>query len=62
MREIAIELKKDNLDINYFASTVGIKKVLDRMVLPEVKLESLLEDTKIRCLVNEDMKKNLYLK
>jgi hypothetical protein len=34
MSELALMLKKEGLDVNHFASTVRLKKVLDRIELP----------------------------
>jgi transcriptional regulator with XRE-family HTH domain len=47
LRELAIKLKKENLDLSYFASAVRLKKVLDRIELPEEEL--LLEEMDVRC-------------
>jgi transcriptional regulator with XRE-family HTH domain len=47
MRDLALKLKKEGLDVNQFASSVRLKKVLDRIGLPEEKLESLLEEIDI---------------
>jgi hypothetical protein len=49
LRELAIKLKKENLDLSYFASAVRLKKVLDRIELPEDKMELLLEEIDVRC-------------
>ena len=53
IRELAIKVKKENLDLNYFASTVRLKKVLDELELPEEKVESLLEEINIHCFKKE---------
>jgi hypothetical protein len=53
MREIALILKKESLDVNHFASTARLKKVLDRIGLPEEKLELLLEEINIYCFKQE---------
>jgi hypothetical protein len=37
-------LKKEGIDVNHFASSVRLKKVLDRIGMPEENLELLLED------------------
>ena len=47
MRGLALVLKKEGLDVNHFASSVRLKKVLDRIGLPEEKLESLLEEINV---------------
>jgi hypothetical protein len=44
MRALAIKIKKENLDLNDFASTVRLKKVLDELELSEEKVESLFEE------------------
>jgi hypothetical protein len=49
MRKFALTLKKENLDVNHFASAVRLKKVLDRIGLPEDKIELLLEEIKVHC-------------
>ncbi len=49
MRELAVMLKKNYLDLNNFASTVRLKKVLERIALAEEKLETLLEEINIHC-------------
>ena len=47
MRALALMLKKENLDLNFFASSVRLKRVLDRIGMPEEKLDSLLEEINI---------------
>jgi hypothetical protein len=49
MRGLALKIKKENLEMNYFATTVRLKKVLDRLELPEEKAEAFLEDINIHC-------------
>jgi hypothetical protein len=49
LRGLALKIKKENLDLNYFASTVRLKKVLDRLELSEEKVESLLEEIDTHC-------------
>jgi hypothetical protein len=53
MRELALMLKKEDLDVNHFASTVRLKKLLDRIELPEEKLELLLNEINIYCFKQE---------
>jgi hypothetical protein len=53
MREIALMLKKEDLDVNHFASTVRLKKLLDRIELPEEKPELLLNEINIYCFKQE---------
>jgi hypothetical protein len=47
MRSLVLMLKKEGLDVNRFASSVRLKKVLDRIGMPEEKLESLVEEIDI---------------
>ena len=49
MRALAIKIKKEKFEINDFASTVRLKKVMDELELPEEKVESLLEVINIHC-------------
>jgi hypothetical protein len=53
MRSLALKLKKEGLDVNRFASSVRLKKVLDRIGLPEEKLELLLEEINVHCFKRE---------
>ena len=48
-REIALKLKKENIDLNYFASAFRLKKTLDRLEIPEEKLETLIEEIDAHC-------------
>ena len=57
MRELALKIQKENLDINYFASSVRLKKVLDRLELSEEKIEVFLEEVNIHCFRQEINKK-----
>jgi hypothetical protein len=50
MRKLVLMLKKEGLDVNHFASSVRLKKVLDRIGLPEEKLELLLDDISVYSL------------
>ena len=49
MRALAIKIKKEKFEINDFASTVRLKKVMDELELPEEKVEALLEVINIHC-------------
>ena len=49
LREIALRIKKEDLDVNDFSSAVRLKKVLDRIGLPEEKMELLLEEIAVHC-------------
>ncbi len=53
MRELALKIKKENLDINYFAQAVRLKKVLDRLELSEEKIAVFLEEVNIHCFRQE---------
>jgi hypothetical protein len=57
MRELALKLKKENLDLNYFTSAVRLKKVLDGLDISEENVESFLEEINIHCF-----KKNIHKK
>ncbi|MDQ6723242.1 MAG: hypothetical protein M3Z01_03130 [Thermoproteota archaeon] len=62
MREIALQLKKENLDINNLASSVRLKKVLDGLDLTEENVDSLLEEMNIHCFKKELNKKEFLSK
>jgi hypothetical protein len=49
MRALALNIKKEKLEINYFASAVRLKKVLDRLEISEEKVEVFLEAINIHC-------------
>ncbi len=49
MRGLALKIKKENLDLNYFASAVRLKKVMDELELSEEKVETLLEEIDTHC-------------
>ena len=53
MRALASKLNKESLDLNHFASSFRLKKVLDRIGVPEEKLESLLEEISVHCFKRE---------
>jgi hypothetical protein len=57
MREVALKIKKENLDLNYFASSIRLKKVLDGLEMTEENVESFLEEINIHCF-----KKNIHKK
>ena len=54
LREVAVKLKKENLDINHFASSVRLKKILDRLGLAEENVELLIEQVNTYCFKHED--------
>jgi hypothetical protein len=61
LREVAVKLKKENLDINDFASSVRLKKILNRLGLTEEKLELLIEQVNTYCFKHEvDVKEFVY--
>ena len=62
MRELALKLKKENLDLNCFTSAVRLKKVLDRLDISEVNVESFLEEINIHCFKKNIDKKEFILK
>jgi hypothetical protein len=49
LREVAVKLKKENLDLNHFASSVRLKKILDSLGLMEEKVELLIEQVNTYC-------------
>ena len=49
LREIALRIRKKDIDVSDFASAVRLKKVLDRIGLPEEKMELLLEEINVHC-------------
>lgn len=51
MRGLAVALKKHSMDVDSFASLVRLKTVLDRIGLPEEKLETLLEEINVHCFI-----------
>jgi chromosome segregation ATPase len=53
LRGLALKIKKENLDLNYFASTVRLKKVMDELEISEEKVESLLEEINTHCFKKE---------
>ena len=62
IRDLALQLKKEHLDINYFASSVRLKKILDRFELTEEKIEEFLEDMAIYCIKQQINPKDFILK
>ena len=49
LREIALMIKKEDLDVRQFSSAVRLKKLLDRIELPEEKMELLIEEIAVHC-------------
>jgi hypothetical protein len=62
MRELALKLKKENLDLNYFTSAVRLKKVLDRLEMTEENVELFLEEINIHCFKKKLNKKEFISK
>ena len=62
MRELALDIKKENLDVNYFAPAVRLKKVLDRLELTEENVELFIEEINIYCFKNGKNKKEFLSK
>jgi hypothetical protein len=55
-------LKKNNLDLTYFASSIRLKNRLNNLKLNEIQADSFLEDIAIHCLKEEiDPKTFLFL-
>ena len=49
LREVALIIKKGNLDINHFTSSIRLKNMLDKLGLSEEMMEPLLEDIETHC-------------
>ncbi len=62
MRVFALKMKKENIDLNYFASAFRLKKVLDRLDLPEGKIEALIEEMNIHCFKQKVGLKEFFFK
>jgi hypothetical protein len=62
MRELALKLKKENLDLNYFASAVRLKKVLELLEMTEENAELFLEEINIHCFKKNVDKKEFIFK
>jgi DNA repair ATPase RecN len=62
IRELALKLKKENLDLNYFAPAVRLKKVLDRLEMTEENVEAFLEEINIHCFKKNINKKDFISK
>ena len=62
MSNLALKIKKENLDLNYFTSAVRLKKVLDRLEMTEENVESFLEAINIHCFKKNINKKEFILK
>jgi len=51
MRGLVVTLKKHDMDVDSFASLIRLKAILDRIGLPEEKLETLLEEINVHCFI-----------
>ena len=51
LREIAVKQKKEDIDLNNFASSIRLKKKLDKLDLSEEKVELLLENINAYCFI-----------
>ena len=51
LREIAVKIKKGNIDLNNFASSIRLKEKLDKLDLSEEKVELLLENINAYCFI-----------
>ena len=49
LREVALVLKSNDLDLSVFASSIGLQKRLDEMGLNEEQIESLIENINTYC-------------
>jgi transcriptional regulator with XRE-family HTH domain len=49
LREVAVKLEEENLDVNLFASSVRLKKILDGLELTEENVELLIEQVNTHC-------------
>lgn len=53
LREIALSMRKENLDLNHFASSFRLNKKLSRLGLTEDKIEKLLEEISNYCYIDQ---------
>jgi hypothetical protein len=49
IRELAVKLKNENLDLGLFSSAIRLRKILERKGLSEEQIESLIESIEIHC-------------
>jgi hypothetical protein len=49
LREVAILLKKEELDLDVFGSSIRLKKKMDEMGINEDQIETLIENVNIHC-------------
>jgi hypothetical protein len=62
MRGLAVALKKHSMDVDSFACLFRLKAVLDRIGLPEEKLETLLEEINVHCYIEGTSEKDFISK
>jgi hypothetical protein len=62
MRLLALKIKKENLDLNYFASSVRLKKLLDGFGLNEEKVELFIEEMNVHCFKQDMDEKEFIIK
>ena len=62
MRGLAVALKKNSIGVDSFACLVRLKAVLDRIGLPEEKLETLLEEINVHCYIEGTTEKDFISK
>ena len=61
LRTVAVLLKKDNLDLTRFASSIRLKNRLNGLKLTELQTDSFLENMAIHCFKEEiDPKEFLF--
>jgi hypothetical protein len=49
LRDAALIIKKRNLDLDHFSSSIRLKDMLDKLELSEETIESLLEYIETHC-------------
>ena len=62
LRTVAVLLKKNNLDLTRFASSIRLKNRLNGLKLTEIQADSFLENMAIHALRNKLIQKNFYFK
>ncbi len=62
LRTVAVLLKKNNLDLTRFASSIRLKNRLDGLKLAEIQADSFLENMAIPALRKKLIQKNFYFK
>ena len=62
MRQIALQIKKEKLEIFSFASSIRLRKLLEQFQITEDQIESLLEEIDIYCFKQQIPPKEFVLK